>query len=134
MAKRLYISLLFLIVLAGPAAAQTTATTSGTAGITLANLYGAVALPGTTATSSTAAAAPSTAVASPSSANGSSAGSGAGPSTAPAASSATPGSSGSSKAGTAANSNNVPAWLLCPPSGATGMAPFVTGTNLSCAP
>jgi hypothetical protein len=65
MAKRLHISLLFLPVLAGSASAQTTATTSGIAGITLANPYGAVALPGTTAASPTAAVAPSTAVASP---------------------------------------------------------------------
>jgi hypothetical protein len=37
MAKLLYMSLLFLIVLASRAPAQTTATTSGTAGTTLAN-------------------------------------------------------------------------------------------------
>jgi hypothetical protein len=29
---------------------------------------------------------------------------------------------------------SVPAWLVCPPSGASGMQPFVTGTDLSCAP
>jgi hypothetical protein len=43
------------------------------------------------------------------------------------------GSSGQSNAGVAA-SGNVPAWLTCPPSGASGIAPFLTGTDLSCAP
>ena len=44
MAKPLYMALLFSVVLAGAAAAQT----SGIAGTTLANPYGAVMLPGTT--------------------------------------------------------------------------------------
>jgi hypothetical protein len=43
-------------------------------------------------------------------------------------------SGGSSGAATAAPASSVPSWLLCPPSGAPGMEPFVTGTNLSCAP
>lgn len=33
-----------------------------------------------------------------------------------------------------AASSNVPTWLLCPPSGVSGMEPFVVGTSLSCAP
>jgi hypothetical protein len=115
MAKPLYMALLFSVVLADAAAAQT----SGIAGATPANPYGAVTSPGTTVTPSTA---------------GGGSGGGTGPSSSvPAAS---PASGGSAAAGTAgrSTSNNVPAWLLCPPSGATGVAPFVTGTNLSCAP
>jgi len=128
MARPLYMALLFSVVLADPAAAQT----SGIAGTTLASPYGAVTLLGTTVAPSTAATAPGNSAASTSSGGGSGAGAGAGTS-APAAS---PASGGSAAAGTAtrSSSNNVPAWLLCPPSGATGMAPFVTGTNLSCAP
>ena len=126
MAKPLYLALLFSVVLADAAAAQT----SGIAGTTQANPYGAVTLPGTTVTPSTAATAPSVSAASTSSGGGSGGGGG---SSAPATS---PASSGSAAAGTAARStsNNVRVWLLCPPSGATGMAPFVTGTDLSCAP
>jgi hypothetical protein len=126
MAKPLYMALLFSVVLADAAAAQT----SGIAGTTQANPYGAVTLPGTTVTPSTAANAPSVSAASAPSSGGSGGGGG---SFAPATS---PASSGSAAGGTAARStsNNVRAWLLCPPSGATGMAPFVTGTDLSCAP
>ena len=130
MAKPLYMALLFSVVLANAAAAQT----SGVAGTTQANPYGAVTLPGTTVTPSTAATAPSVSAASTSSGGGSGGGGGGGAgSSAPATS---PASSGSAAAGTAARStsNNVRAWLLCPPSGATGMGPFVTGTDLSCAP
>jgi hypothetical protein len=49
-------------------------------------------------------------------------------------SSSAPSSGGSSASATGTASSNVPAWLLCPPSGASGTEPFVTGTNLSCAP
>jgi len=49
-------------------------------------------------------------------------------------SSSTATSGGSSGTGAAATSSKVPAWLLCPPSGASGMQPFFTGTDLSCAP
>jgi len=130
MAKPLYMALLFSVVLADPAAAQT----SGIAGTTQANPYGGVTLPGTTVAPSTAAIAPNNLAARTSSGGGSGTGAGAGPGTPTVA--ASPASGGSAAAGTAArsSSNNVPAWLLCPPSGATGMAPFVTGTNLSCAP
>jgi hypothetical protein len=41
--------------------------------------------------------------------------------------------SGQSSTGVPA-SGNVPAWLTCPPSGASGIAPFLAGTDLSCAP
>jgi len=132
MTKRLYVLWLFSIALAGTAAAQTTATTSGTAGTTLANPYGAVTLSGITAP--LVAAASSSTGGSTSSTGGSGTGAGAGSgASAPAAS---PASGGPAAAGTASrsSSNNVPDWLLCPPSGATGIAPFVTGTNLSCAP
>ena len=44
------------------------------------------------------------------------------------------GSGRSSPTGAATSSNSVPAWMLCPPSGASGIAPFLTGTGLSCAP
>jgi hypothetical protein len=134
MAKPLYMALLFSVVLADAAAAQT----SGTAGTTQANPYGAVTLPGATVTPSTAATAPSNSAASTSSGGGSGGGGGAGAGAGAGASApaTSPASSGSAAAGTAARStsNNVRAWLLCPPSGATGMAPFVTGTDLSCAP
>jgi hypothetical protein len=126
MAKPLYMALLFSVVVADAGAAQT----SGIAGTTQANPYGALTLPGTTVTPSTAATAPSVSAASTSS--GGSSGGGAGSS----AAATSPASSGSAAAGTAARStsNNVRAWLLCPPSGATGVPPFLTGTDLSCAP
>src|SRR5215468_4815202 len=49
-----------------------------------------------------------------------------------AASSASP--AGSSGSATGVASSKVPNWLLCSPSGASGMEPFLAGTNLSCAP
>src|SRR6516162_2249132 len=49
-------------------------------------------------------------------------------------SSSSPSSGGSSASATGTASSNVPAWLLCPPSGASGTEPFVSGTSLSCAP
>jgi hypothetical protein len=33
-----------------------------------------------------------------------------------------------------ASSNSGPAWVMCPPSGANGLEPLFTGTDLSCAP
>ena len=134
MVKPLYTAFLFSLISIAPGAAQTAATNGGVAGTTLANPYGAVTLRGTAATPSTAAAAPSSSAASAASAGGFGSGAGAGPgASAPAAS---PASGRASTAGTRgrSNSNNVPAWLDCPPPGATGMAPFVTGTSLSCAP
>jgi hypothetical protein len=128
MAKRLYAGLLFSVVLGGSAAAQT----SGIAGTGLANPSGAVVLPGATTPSN---AAPG----SSSPTAGTSAGAGVGAVSAPSTTSAPPlsrqsGSSSSSAPGVATGSNSVPAWLLCAPSGAPGMAPFLAGTNLSCAP
>ena len=133
MVKPLYTAFLFSLMLAGPAAAQTTATTGGTAGTSLANPYGAVTLPGTT-TPTSGAAGQSSSTASTSSAGGS--GSGAGGGSGASAAAGAPASSRSAATGTAARSgsSNVPAWLLCPPPGASGMAPFATGTGLSCAP
>jgi len=55
MAESLYLALLVFVMLAGPAADQTAASTSGVAGTTPANRIGAVTLPGTTVTPSTAA-------------------------------------------------------------------------------
>jgi len=132
-AKRLYTAFLISLTLAAPAAAQTTATTGGVAGTTLANPYGAVTLRGIAPAPATAAAGQSSATAGISSGGGSGIGGGTGPGAS--ATTASPASGRSSAAGTGARStsNNVPDWLLCPPSGATGMAPFVTGTNLSCA-
>jgi len=131
--KPLYMALLFLIVLARVAPAQTAATTGGVAGTSLANPYGALTLPGTT-TPSSGAAGQGSSTASTSSAGGS--GSGAGAGSGASAATGAPASSRSAVTGTAARSgsSNVPAWLLCPPPGATGTAPFVTGTDLSCAP
>lgn len=46
------------------------------------------------------------------------------------------GSAGASNSGGSGGgpSASAPAWLLCPPPGATAIAPFVAGTDLSCAP
>jgi hypothetical protein len=126
MAKRLYIVLLLSVALSGSAFAQT----SGTAGAGLTNPYGAVALPGTTTP-------PNAAAGSSSPPAGAAAG--AGGASAPLATSVSPlsgrsGSSSPSAPGPTKGSNSVPAWLLCAPAGALGMAPFLAGTNLSCAP
>src|SRR5271155_2693125 len=43
-------------------------------------------------------------------------------------------SGGSSGSATTAPSSSAPAWVLCLPSGASGMQPFLAGTDLSCAP
>src|SRR6516162_1721344 len=83
-----------------------------------------------------------TATASTSSAAAASSGSGGGTSSTlssasrstPATSSSSARSAGSSGSATGTASSNIPAWLLCPPSGASGMGAFVTGTSLSCAP
>jgi hypothetical protein len=96
MAKPLYMALLFSVVLADAAAAQT----SGIAGIGLASPYGAVTLPGTTVAPPIAATAPSNSAASTSSGGGSGTGAGAGPGTsAPAASPASGGSGGGRDSG-----------------------------------
>ena len=113
--KSLIFALPPLVGLVLPAAAQTTGTTSGVGGITLANPYGAVTLPTTTATTATVG--PTTTAATGGSTTSGSAR-----------------SAGSSGTGTTARSSSVPSWLLCPPTGAGGLAPFVTGTDLSCAP
>jgi len=137
MAKRIYMALLFSVVLADPAAAQS----SGVAGTNLANPYDAVSLPTATATQTSAATTTGTAATSGGSTTGGSSATGSTigtqPSTAPTAgstSSARTTVGGSSATGTAAVSNGVPAWVLCPPAGATGLEPFVVGTSLSCAP
>jgi hypothetical protein len=41
---------------------------------------------------------------------------------------------GSSGSATTAPSSSAPAWVMCPPSGASGIQPFLAGTALSCAP
>ena len=128
--KSLIFALPPLVGLVLPAAAQTTGTTSGVGGITLANPYGAVTLPTTTATTATVG--PTTTAA-----TGSTSGGGGGSNGAATGGSTTSGSArsaGSSGTGTTARSSSVPSWLLCPPTGAAGLAPFVTGTDLSCAP
>jgi len=127
MAKQLYVVLLVSVVLSGSAFAQI----SGTAGASLANPYGAVTLPGITAPSGGAAG--SNGPPAGTSATGGSAVS-APPATRASPSPGQSGSSGLAATGATAGSNTVPAWLLCPLSGASGLAPFLTGTNLSCAP
>ena len=133
--SRILKSLIFvsplLVALMPPAAAQTTATTPGVAGTSLATPYGAVILPTTTATTA------ATATTSGTSATGSTSGGGGGSNAAGTGGSTTSGttrSAGSSGTGTTGRSSSVPSWLLCPPTGAGGLAPFVTGTDLSCAP
>src|SRR5262245_13758868 len=123
MAKRLYMALLFSVVLDGSAAAQT----SGIAGAGLTNPYGAVTLPGTILPSNAAAGSgnPQVGVAT-------NLGSGFGAASARSSTSAAPssgpsGSGGPPTPGAAASSNSIPAWLTCEPPGAQGMAPFLTG-------
>jgi len=129
MAKQLYVVLLVSVVLSGSAFAQI----SGTAGASLANPYGAVTLPGITAPSGGAAG--SNVPPAGTSATGGSGGAvSAPPATRASPSPGQSGSSGLAATGATAGSNTVPAWLLCPLSGASGLAPFLTGTNLSCAP
>lgn len=41
---------------------------------------------------------------------------------------------GSSGGAVTAPPASAPAWVVCPPSGSSGFAPFLTGTSLSCAP
>lgn len=43
-------------------------------------------------------------------------------------------SGGSSGSATTGPSSSAPAWVVCPPSGSSGIQPFLAGTNLSCAP
>jgi len=62
MAKLVYMALLFYVILVGPTAAQTTGTTSRGGGTNLANPYGAVSLPTTTATQTSSATTTGTAV------------------------------------------------------------------------
>jgi hypothetical protein len=140
MANLVYMALVFYVILVGPTAAQTTGTTSRGGGTNLANPYGAVSLPTTTATQTSSATTTGTAVTTGGSPIGSSSGtrsaSGTQSSTSGtvgSTSSARTTAGGSSATGTAAVSN-VPAWVLCPPAGATGLEPFVAGTRLSCAP
>ena len=44
------------------------------------------------------------------------------------------GSGGSSGSAAVAPPSSAPRWVLCPPSGTSRPAPFLTGTDLSCAP
>lgn len=137
---------LLLAALTPVAAAQSAATTPGVAGTT--NPYGAVALPTTSGAANAAAQTSSAAPQSGTTSGGSTTGGSGTGSNSSAASpsgarsgigsgsttSASGGSGGSSSPGTSARSGSVPDWLLCPPTGATGFAPFVEGTSLSCAP
>jgi hypothetical protein len=126
------IVLFLCVALTGAAAAQT----AGSSGAGLATPSGAVQLPSSALASSTAATSSGASAAVGSSGAGSAAGAGSarsGTSTT-AASSGQAGSGGSAGAGAPASSGNAPAWLLCPPPGATGIAPLLAGTSLSCAP
>jgi hypothetical protein len=153
MDKSLLIPPVLWLALTLPAAAQTAATTSSVpvAGGGLANPYGAVNLPTTTNTAVTAAQTNSAAAAltattpggsttgssSTGAASSTGSGSGSASSVATTGGSTTSGSTGSgnsSATGTTARSSTAPGWVLCPPTGASGLAPFVTGTDLSCAP
>ena len=134
----LHLALLLSVALAVPAAAQNAAQTP-VAGTNLANPFGAVNLPATGTASSTTASGSGTSTTGASSGGGfgaaSTGSSGAAAVTSSGQSgSGQSGSGGSSGAGAPAGSGAVPAWLLCPPSGSSGLAPFMTGTNLSCAP
>src|SRR5438132_4167650 len=137
MAKLLHIVLFLCVAVTGAAAAQT----SGASGTGLATPHGALQLPSTqSATQSTPSTATAGSAATPT-VSSSSAGSGAGSGSARSGASTTAVSSGRSRAGGSAggaggstSSGNVPDWLACPPSGASGVAPFLTGTSLSCAP
>ncbi|HTV46502.1 MAG TPA: hypothetical protein VMF05_14410 [Stellaceae bacterium] len=139
MVKGLSTAVPLLIALAGPAAAQTAATPviAGAGGAAAAS--GAVQLPGITAT--TGAAIPTTPAVTGTATSGTgtagAAGS-AGPHAAnPVAAASTVASGGATPAATSSSSRAssvAPHWLLCPPSGASAGEPFLTGTDLSCAP
>jgi hypothetical protein len=133
--KSLIFAVPLLVALAPQASAQTPATTGGAAGTSLASPYGALALPTTTA--ATPAGGSATGTTSGTSATGSTSGGGGGSNAAGTGGSTTSGrtaSAGSSGTATTARPSSVPSWLLCPPTGAGGLVPFVTGTDLSCAP
>jgi hypothetical protein len=134
MIKPLQLALLLAAAFAVPAAAQNTAPTSGVAGSGLTTTYGAIKLPATGTASSTAPVGSGSLTTGASAGGGSATGAGRANASATGASSGSTGSGGSSGAGVGTGSSSVPAWLLCPPSGAAGGAPFLTGTTLSCAP
>jgi len=132
-----YLLPLLLAALTPPAAAQTATatTTTGVAGTGIANAYGAVTL--STTANAAAPTASSTAPQTATTAGGATTGSTF--NTGSASSSASRGSNTSASTtsgvtGAPARSGSAPNWLLCPPTGASGLAAFVTGTDLSCAP
>jgi hypothetical protein len=132
MAKPLHLVLLLAAAFAAPAAAQNAAPSSGTAGSGLTTTFGAVKLPATGTTSSTAPSGSGNLATGTPAGGGSATGAGRPSSSATGGSPGRSGSGGSS--GAPSGSSGVPAWLLCPPPGSAGEAPFLTGTNLSCAP
>jgi len=121
---------------APPASAQTANSTSGNVGSAASsNGYpasgGAIVLPAPQPSASATAATGTTATTGTTGSGGSASGSSAG------------GSSGGGRAGTAsaggaARSSGAGGggshWVLCPPTGTTGLAPLFTGTDLSCTP
>jgi hypothetical protein len=133
------------IAAAFPALAQTAATPGGVTRngiVTLGAGTSALAVsptiyanPGaaTQATPSTTMGGPATGSAggAPSSTGGSGGASGSRASTTSSSRAASGGSSGSA---TTAPSSGAAAWVVCPPSGASGVQPFLVGTDLSCAP
>src|SRR5947209_1540279 len=146
-------AVLVSVAAAFPALAQTAATpgsvtssgvvtlgtgTSGSAESPTTSVSPAAAATASTTTggSSTgsAGAAPSTNGASGGSSGGGSGGRSSAASNTGSTSSASAASGGSSGSPVAAPSSSVPSWVLCPPSGASGMQAFLAGTDLSCAP
>jgi hypothetical protein len=128
------LTLPLLIALMGPAAAQTATTGAGAVNL---STIGA-APPAGTPTPSGAAGLPAIGATTPSATTPApvtfTAPTGAGGSSSTATPAAPAGSTASPSATSPAASSRVPAWVLCPPSGASGLEPFLTGTNLSCAP
>jgi hypothetical protein len=131
MANRLPLPLLIFGALAMPAAAQTVARTPS-ASTGFATPDGAVQLPATGTASSTAALVSGSATGGTSSGLSSGIGASSAVRVSPSAAAAFSGRSSGASGGT--SSGTAPAWILCPPSGVTGMEPFLTGTPLSCAP
>lgn len=126
-----------LLATALPAAAQVATSTAGDVGsASLRGGYpaggGAVTLPTLTPSATTPAGTTATGSGTTTSSTSATGGGSAG-----ASSSATTGGRGGAAAasGTSAiTSGSSENWVLCPPSGSSGIAPFLTGTDLSCAP
>jgi hypothetical protein len=131
-------ALLVSITAASPVLAQTSATPGAATPNGIVTLgtstSGSAASPTTNATTQPASATTTTGGSATASAGSASATQSSSLGTAGSTSSPRATSGGSSGTALTAPSSGAPAWVLCPPSGASGLQPFLTGTDLSCAP